>query len=249
MLCSSTVLARNASSILAHISRLPAELASHPLLFTLSTNAPAPSLPSLAAAVSSFSSFGSVGCLSAQTHPDAPALVACLLAFFREEYSVPFLTDIPGRPETRVGRCHSMWRAGEERIQGGEVELTEDVEWEIENSPRLCFFCVLFGFGIGVAVEVAESSASRSTGRSRKFSSVSLCWSIEISGGPVSLGGWTMYNVLYPLRPLGPLLRIVTREVRPALRLVVATRNFGIDERTRLLARWLEGLSAFLLGI
>ncbi|KAN0114252.1 hypothetical protein V8E52_006902 [Russula decolorans] len=138
MLYSSTVLARNASSILAHISRLPASLASHPLLFTLSTNAPAPSLATLVSALSSFSSSGSVGCLSAPTHPGAPgasaAPIACSLAFFRNEHSVPFRSDIPGRPETQVGRWHAMRRTGdrerEESIQGGKVELREDMEWE-----------------------------------------------------------------------------------------------------------------------
>jgi hypothetical protein len=138
MLYSSTVLARNASSILAHISRLPAELASHPLLFTLSTNAPAPSLPPLVSALSSFSSSGSVGCLSAPTHPGAPAAapIVCSLAFFRKEHAVPFRSDIPGRPETQVGRWHAMRRTGKERTQSGEVELTEDVEWERIWRPR-----------------------------------------------------------------------------------------------------------------
>ena len=136
MLYSSTVLARNASSILAHISRLPAELASHPLLFTFSTNAPAPSLPPLVSALSSFSSFGSVGCLSAPTHPGAPASapIACSLTFFRKERSVPSRSDIPGRPEMQVGRWHAMRRAGKERVQSGEVELTEDVVWEEATS-------------------------------------------------------------------------------------------------------------------
>ena len=138
MLYSSTVLARNASSILAHISRLPASLTSHPLLFTLSTNTPAPSLAPLVSALSSFSSSGTVGCLSAPTHPDSPgasaAPIACSLAFFRKEHSVPFRSDIPGRPETQVGRWHAMRRTGdserEESIQGGKVELREDMEWE-----------------------------------------------------------------------------------------------------------------------
>ncbi|KAF8495724.1 hypothetical protein F5888DRAFT_1615424 [Russula emetica] len=137
MLYSSTVLARNASSILAHISRLPASLTSHPLLFTLSTNAPAPSLAPLVSALSSFSSSGSVGCLSAPTNPGATGVsaapIACSLAFFRKEHSVPFRSDIPGRPETQVGRWHAMRRTSDQReesIQGGEVELKEDVEWE-----------------------------------------------------------------------------------------------------------------------
>ena len=135
MLYSTTVLARNASSILAHISRLPAEIASPPLLFNLSTNAPAPSLP-LVSALLTFSSSRSVGCLSAPTHPGAPALIACSLAFFRKEHSVPVRSDIPGRPETQAGRWHAMRGTGEERAQGGDVELTEDVEWERIWRPR-----------------------------------------------------------------------------------------------------------------
>jgi hypothetical protein len=136
MLYSSTVLARHASSILAHISRLPAELASHPFLFTLSTNAPTPSLSSLVSALSSFSSSGSVGCLSAPlfqpgTATSTPA-IACSLAFFRKENAVPFRSDIPGRPETQVGRWHAMRKRGDEKEnQGAQVGLVEeDVDWE-----------------------------------------------------------------------------------------------------------------------
>jgi hypothetical protein len=60
------------------------------------------------------------------------------LAFFRKEHSVPFHSDIPGRPDAQVGRWHAMRRkTGEERIQSGEVELSEDVEWErIWRLPR-----------------------------------------------------------------------------------------------------------------
>ena len=95
-------------------------------------------LPPLVSALSSFSSSGSVGCLSAPTHPGAPASapIACSLAFFRKEHSVPFRSDIPGRPETQVGRWHAMRRTGKERAQGGEVELTEDVVWERIWRPR-----------------------------------------------------------------------------------------------------------------
>ena len=146
MLYSSTVLARNASSILAHISRLPVELASHPLLFTLSTNAPASSLSPLVSALSALSSSGSVGCLSAPlthpatatiatTTPTTAAPIACSLAFFRKDHAVPFRSEIPGRPEIQVGRWHAMRRKGEkdEESQGGEVGLTaeeKDVDWE-----------------------------------------------------------------------------------------------------------------------
>ena len=56
-----------------------------------------------------------------------PAHIACSLAFFRKDHSVPFCSDIPGRPETQVGRWHVMRRTGE-------VELTEDIEWKA--SPR-----------------------------------------------------------------------------------------------------------------
>jgi hypothetical protein len=60
----------------------------------------------------------------------------CSLAFFRKEHAVPFRSDIPGRPETQVGRWHAMRRTGKERTQSGEVELTEDVEWERIWRPR-----------------------------------------------------------------------------------------------------------------
>jgi len=50
---------------------------------------------------------------------------------------VPFRSDIPGRPETQVGRWHAMRKKGEndEESQGGEVGLTaeeslKDVDWE-----------------------------------------------------------------------------------------------------------------------
>ena len=71
-----------------------------------------------------------------QLIPAPPPLIACSLAFFRKEHSVPFRSDIPGRPETQVGRWHAMRKTGEERIQGGEVERTADVEWERVWSPR-----------------------------------------------------------------------------------------------------------------
>jgi hypothetical protein len=157
MLYSSTVLARNASSILAHLERLPAELAAHPLFFTLSTNAPTSSLSPLVSALSALSSSGSVGCLSAPlaAHPSHPATttttnatatsvpppntaataIACSLAFFRKDHAVPFRSDIPGRPETQVGRWHAMRKKGEEdeESRGGEVGLMaegKDVDWE-----------------------------------------------------------------------------------------------------------------------
>ena len=44
MLYSSSTLARNASSILSLLSRLPSSLSAHPLIFTLSTNAATASL-------------------------------------------------------------------------------------------------------------------------------------------------------------------------------------------------------------
>ncbi|KAI9436565.1 hypothetical protein H4582DRAFT_398424 [Lactarius indigo] len=131
MLYSSTILARNASSILSRLSRLPAELSAHPLLFTLSANAPPASLSPLVSALSSLSSSGSIGCLSAAAHPGAP--IACSLAFFRKEDATPFYSDIPGRPETQVGRWHAMRKKGEEKsFWGGEplLEEGENVDWE-----------------------------------------------------------------------------------------------------------------------
>ncbi|KAH9046714.1 hypothetical protein EDB84DRAFT_1558165 [Lactarius hengduanensis] len=131
MLYSSTILARNASTILSRLSRLPAELGAHPLLFTLSANAPPASLSPLVSALSSLSSSGSVGCLSAAAHPGAP--IACSLAFFHKEDATPFYSDIPGRPETQVGRWHAMRKKGEDKsLLGSEplLEEGENVDWE-----------------------------------------------------------------------------------------------------------------------
>ncbi|KAI0299478.1 hypothetical protein BC826DRAFT_1117045, partial [Russula brevipes] len=90
---------------------------------------PAPSLSALVSALSSLSSAGSVGCLSAPTTAAHPgARIACSLAFFRKEHAVPFRSDIPGRPETQVGRWHAMRMKDEGRRRRG--ELTEDVDWE-----------------------------------------------------------------------------------------------------------------------
>ncbi|KAI9451105.1 hypothetical protein BJY52DRAFT_1125436 [Lactarius psammicola] len=119
MLYSSTILARNAPSILSRLSRLPAELGAHPLLFALSANAPTASLSPLVSALSSLSASGSVGCLSAAAHPGAP--IACSLAFFRNEDATPFCSDIPGRPETQVGRWHAMRKRGEEKSFSREI--------------------------------------------------------------------------------------------------------------------------------
>ena len=132
MLYSSTILARNASSLLTRLTRLPTELSAHPLLFTLSTNAPIASLSPLVSTLSSLSVSGSVGCLSAAAHPGAP--IACSLAFFRKDHAVPFYSDIPGRPETQVGRWHAMRKGGEEQraFRGSELALLEEenVDWE-----------------------------------------------------------------------------------------------------------------------
>jgi hypothetical protein len=131
---SSTILARNASSLLSHLSRLPSSLSAHHLLFTLSTNTPTTSLSQLVSTLSSLSASGSVGCLSA--HPGAR--IACSLAFFRRGYATPFCSDIPGRPETQVGRWHAMRKGTTESeeekraFRGGELALLEEenVDWE-----------------------------------------------------------------------------------------------------------------------
>ncbi len=131
MLYSSTILARNPSCILSRLSRLPAELGAHPLLFALSSNAPTSSLSSLVSALSALSASGSVGCLSAAAHPGAP--IACSLAFFRKGLATPFYSNIPGRPETQVGRWHAMRKKGEETDKGQGIELAleeENVDWE-----------------------------------------------------------------------------------------------------------------------
>ena len=132
MLYFSTILARNASSILSHLSRLPTELSTHPLLFTLSTNAPTASLTPLVTALSSLSTSSGVGCLSAPSHLSAP--IACSVAFFHKEDATPFWSDIPGRPETQVGRWHAMRKKGDEERSWGGSELAlleeENVDWE-----------------------------------------------------------------------------------------------------------------------
>ncbi|KAN0127973.1 hypothetical protein V8E53_014227 [Lactarius tabidus] len=132
MLYSSTILARNASSILSHLSHLPTELSAHPLLFTLSTNTPIASLSTLVTTLTSLSVSSSVGCLSSAAHPSAP--IACSLAFFRKGHATPFYSDIPGRPETQVGRRHAMRKKGDEERALGASEFAlleeENVDWE-----------------------------------------------------------------------------------------------------------------------
>ncbi|KAN0127968.1 hypothetical protein V8E53_014222 [Lactarius tabidus] len=79
------ILACNASSILSHLSCLLSELKAHPLLFTLSANSPAASLPTRHRA---------------------------LLPLYIEGNATPFWSDIPGRPESQVGRWHAMRKKG-----------------------------------------------------------------------------------------------------------------------------------------
>ncbi|KAN0127961.1 hypothetical protein V8E53_014215 [Lactarius tabidus] len=112
MLYSSKILARNASSILSSLSRLPTELSAHPPLFTLSTNTPTSSLSPLVTTLTSLSVSSSVGCLPSAAHPSV--LIACSLAFFCKGNATPFYSDIPGRPETQVGRRHAMRKKGDE---------------------------------------------------------------------------------------------------------------------------------------
>src|SRR6266851_1254197 len=86
------------------------EFASHPLLFAPSVNAPTPSLfaPRLCTLRPLVRRQRRVRCLSAPltqpaaATPDAP--IACSPAFFRKEQAMLSLSDIPGRPETQVGR-------------------------------------------------------------------------------------------------------------------------------------------------
>ncbi|KAH9065462.1 hypothetical protein EDB87DRAFT_1595972 [Lactarius vividus] len=84
------------------LSHLPAELGTRLHLFVFSANALPTSLWSLISVHSSLTVSDSVSCLS--THHSTP----CLLAFFGEENSMPFCSDIPGWPETQVERWHAM---------------------------------------------------------------------------------------------------------------------------------------------
>ena len=123
------VLARNASSILSRLSHLPTKLSadsssryhqhpyrlSHPLVTALSSL-----------------STTSVGCLSAPTHPNAP--IAYSVAFFHMGKAMPFWSEIPGRPESQVGRWHAMRKKGDKESSLGWIELAlleeENVDWE-----------------------------------------------------------------------------------------------------------------------
>ncbi|KAN0127952.1 hypothetical protein V8E53_013574 [Lactarius tabidus] len=111
MLYSSAIFARNASSILSHLSRLPTELSAHPPLFTLSTNTPTASLTPLVTALSSL--------------------------YFSKQRRLPLHPRTPAHlshPETQVGRWHAMQKRGdwENALGGGELVLSEEesVDWE-----------------------------------------------------------------------------------------------------------------------
>jgi hypothetical protein len=81
LLHSSTILARNAPSILPYLSRLPTELSAHTLLFALSTNALTAALSPLVAVLTTLSASSSIGYLSSVAHPAVH--IACSLAFLR----------------------------------------------------------------------------------------------------------------------------------------------------------------------
>ncbi|KAF8257491.1 hypothetical protein EI94DRAFT_1817694 [Lactarius quietus] len=122
MLYSSTILARNASSILSHLSHLPTSLRAH---HSSSHYPPIPQPP-----------------LSPHSSPLSPpsphpaASIVCLQQRTPARLSrvTPFWSDIPGRPVTQVGKWHAMReRGGEERtLQGGELASLEgeNVDWE-----------------------------------------------------------------------------------------------------------------------
>jgi hypothetical protein len=92
---------------------------------------PQPPLSPLITALTSLSASSSVACLSAAAHPNAP--IACSVAFFHKSDATPFYSDIPGRPETQVGRWHAMRKRGddEKALGGSELALLEEnVDWE-----------------------------------------------------------------------------------------------------------------------
>ena len=147
MLYSRTILARNASSILSRLSRLPVELNAHPLLFNLSTNTPTPSLTPLVTALSSLYTFSSIGSFSAPTHPSVP--IACSVAFFPKGNATPFSSDIPGRPVTQVGRWHAMRKIRDQEMSLGGVNL------------RCCWRRTWIGRESGIVVLLAMRSLRR----------------------------------------------------------------------------------------
>lgn len=106
----STILARTPAAILAHISRLPASYAAHPLLFTLSANAP--ELQTLVSRLTTFSTH-TTGCLSAPLGEPDGGLIACSLAVFDSGEAVQFRSTIEGRAAPQVGRWHAFRERGE----------------------------------------------------------------------------------------------------------------------------------------
>ncbi|KAI0060347.1 hypothetical protein BV25DRAFT_1908395 [Artomyces pyxidatus] len=133
MLHASTIFTHNPSSILTYLKHLPPELASHPLLFTLSSNTPQRSLSPLVSALTAVSTVDNVGCLSAafpERQASSRQRIACSLAFFDKHTATLFRSTIRGRAETQVGRWHAMRKKEDARQLDSDHELEGEVKWE-----------------------------------------------------------------------------------------------------------------------
>ncbi|KAF8333659.1 hypothetical protein F5887DRAFT_993643 [Amanita rubescens] len=117
----STIISRNSTSLLSHISRLARSFPNHPLLFTLSHNSTTDSAVDLSRIVGQLTTFSSqsIGCLSAPLPGPHSGFTACSLAIFDpQNVAAVFRSTVPGRQRAQVGR----WRP-----VGQKKELDKDL--------------------------------------------------------------------------------------------------------------------------
>jgi len=101
-----TILARNSLSLLNAVkTRLASEPSQSHIAFCLSLNADESALATIPRLWKS-----SIGCLSAPL-PEAPDQIVCSVLEVPYGMGRPFVSNIPGRPPTQVGRYHAMRRS------------------------------------------------------------------------------------------------------------------------------------------
>src|SRR6266576_7034941 len=127
----STIISRNSSSLLSHISHLARSFPNHPLLFTLSPTSTdsAVDLSRIVGQLTTFSS-QSIGCLSAPLPGPHSGFTACSLAIFDpQNVAAVFRSTVPGKQRAQVGR----WRpVGQRKEPGEEPQLDQDW-WQRES--------------------------------------------------------------------------------------------------------------------
>ena len=105
-LWATTILARNSLSLLNAVkTRLASQPSRSHIAFCLSLNANELALATIPRLWKS-----SVGCLSAPL-PEAPDQVVCSVLEVPYGMGRPFVSNIPGRPPTQVGRYHAMHKS------------------------------------------------------------------------------------------------------------------------------------------